>query len=144
MADNPQFNQRNVQKYLDDLSTMEYEQQQIILDEIEKQGLLSYLYSNFTVDRNFVKAIEASPNVIINQLQATIMNGIPASAKFIVSMPDMFIGDNKSENGEKSKRRKTTITITIEPVKDESDGKASEEEAGLVGVINWNLFGGGK
>lgn len=135
----PQFNQRNVQKFLDDLSAADAKEQQQILDEISKTGIIDFLYKYFTVDRNFVKAIDASPSFIINQVQSSLLSGIPAAASFLVKMPDMFIGGTtNAANSEKPKRRKTTITITIEP----ADKEATNGDSGLAGVVYWNLFGG--
>lgn len=136
----PQFNQRNVQSFLDYLSSADSDRQNEILSEIEEKGLLDFLCQHFTVDRNFAKAIDAAPDFIIEQLQSSLVKGIPAAARFVVSMPDMFIGDETNGNNpSKLKRRKTTIVITIEPVELKTD---NPDDGGLVGVVNWNLFGG--
>ncbi len=141
-VDKPQFNQRNVQAFLDYLSNADSEEQNRILGNIQEVGILDFLCKHFTVDRNFLKAIDAAPDFIISQIQSSLITGIPAAAKFVVSMPDMFIGDETNgSNPSKLKRRKTTIVITIEPVEMVS-GADDDGNGGLVGVVNWNLFGG--
>ena len=139
-VDQSQFNQRNVQAFLDSLSNLESDKQKEVLNNIEKNGILNFLCEHFTIDKNFMKAIDAAPDFIIEQIQSSLIKGIPAAAKFIVSMPDMFLGEESNGiNSLKKKRRKTTIVITIEPVEGLATNDGNE---GLIGVVNWNLFGG--